>query len=814
MSFSEAGQKAARQFGFRFLAGISSALVTMTAFAVPPSCDGPFFVDAIADSAWVNIDLAPTAGTGGIRQALATARDMYPEQPVRIRLAPGFYADTTGAEIYSQRLLRSATTPVYLQATDPAPNATRLGHGINLLGVSYLAIEGVTIGPENVGAWNGTRHAEPLPLSAAAGIHVAGAARNGRTSALSGGSLNNAVYGQYEPAHHVLIRSVTVQNLYEPTDFDAETAEGYGADGIKFNQAEDVWVVDSRISQTTRHGIDNVGVHRAAFCRNTIARNGGGLGIEAKGGSTDVLYDSNVFHRVRRVELGGENTDVTYYFSLDGRLDYEALGTVARNNLIIDPREAALEFSGCASCVAVDNTIFFSATYQPPLSGADAAGGDAIRIHDSLLIGTADGAGSDCQTWDGTLNDYVTVSPCWGVGANSPAPINRILRTTDVTVRNNLFASAGAHFGHNYGGATVACPLNVLDGSALLQFNANHWWNAVSPLPAEGCSGLPEGAASIWSTSMATASPLLAVLNGTAAGQLDATSLASLAHTAAPALTPAAGSPLAARGVRHALSATVDARIFGRATMPTIGAIEIASASNPLGGLWSIDAERNGQPGRGFVIESRNGVLVMTVFAYDASGNSTFYQSAGASTNNTFSGTLDFFSGGTSFGATFSPATRAGSAGQVAVSFSDATHGTITFPGELPQAFSKFDWASPASANGFSPARGLWGIDAEMNGQPGRGFTIEAQGDTFVMTVFGYSDNGRGDFYQAVGPLAGQSFSGTLETFRNGTSFGAPWTPATSAGSRGGVTLRFSDATHGTITLPGEPARNISKFVW
>src|SRR3989338_4538805 len=138
------------------------------AMAALPSCDGPFFVDAIAEPAWTNIDLSPASGTSGIKQAFATARDTYPVQPVRIRLAPGIYEDDVGAEIYAQRLLRSATNPIYLQAVDPAPDATRIGHGINLLGVSYIAIEGVTIGPATVGAWNGSVHAAPLPLSATA----------------------------------------------------------------------------------------------------------------------------------------------------------------------------------------------------------------------------------------------------------------------------------------------------------------------------------------------------------------------------------------------------------------------------------------------------------------------------------------------------------------------------------------------------------------------------------------------------------------------------------------------------------------------
>ena len=536
------------------------------------SCDGPFFVDAIAESAWVNIDIFPASGTNGIRQALATARDTYPDQPVRIRLAPGVYEDNVGAEIYSQRLLRSAANPIYLQAIDPAPNATQLGHGLNLLGVSYIAIDGLTFGPATVGDWNGTQHAPPLPLQAAAGIHVAGAAKNGNANANSGGILNSAIYGQYEPSHHVLIRSVTIQNLFDPTDFDAETAQGFGADGIKFNQAEDVWVVDSRISQTTRHGIDNVGMHRAAFCRNVIAHNGGGLGIEAKGGSTDVLYDGNIFYRVRRVELGGENTDATYYFSLDGRWDYEALGTVARNNLIIDPRETALEFSGCAGCFAIGNSILFTSAYVPPLDGAEVAGGDAIRVHDSMTLGVSDGAGNDCQTWDAGLNDYVTVDPCWGVGASGPAPINRVLRTADATVQNNLFAAAGGHFGRGYGGATVACPLNVIDGNAALLFKANYWWNGASALPAEGCSALPVDTASIGAGGEVTASPLLAET------LLDTASLTGLVQTAALALTPGPNSPLAGRALAHAMAGATDARQHQRAEVPTIGAIELDSS--------------------------------------------------------------------------------------------------------------------------------------------------------------------------------------------------------------------------------------------
>lgn len=533
------------------------------------TCDDASFVDTIAESAWVNIDVTPAQGTAGIRNALRTAGTSHPNQPVRIRLAPGSYADNLGTEIYAQRLQRGATNPIWLKATNGHPNATRLGHGINLLGVSYVAIDGVTIGPDTVGAWNGATHADPQPLQAAAGIHVAGAAVDARTSAVGAGNqLNTAVYGRYEPSHHILVRRVTVQNLFNRDERDAETSESQGMDGMKFNQVQDLWVLDSAVRQTTRHGIDMVGVHRAAVCRSLIAQTGGGLGIEAKGGSVDVLYDSNSFWRVRRVELGGEDTDATYYFSLDGRYDYEALRTVARNNLIVDAREAALEFSGCLDCAAVGNTIVFSSGYQPPRDGDSIYGGDAIRVHDSRILGQADGAGSDCQFWDAQAQDYVTVDPCWGVGARAPAPINRVLRSDRLVIANNVFAALGGQFGSG-NGAVVPCPLNLVGGTATRQHDGNYWWNGGQPLPANGCAALSEGTRSKLPGQGATVSPV-------AGSAIDGGSLGRLGGTLVAALLPNTAAPLGAMAAPLATMAAHDrlgAPRGGTGSAASVGAI-------------------------------------------------------------------------------------------------------------------------------------------------------------------------------------------------------------------------------------------------
>lgn len=541
------------------LAALSTATVASAA-----GCHDTHFVDQVAESAWINIDVAPAAGTAGVRDALRRAQRDHPTQPVRIRLAPGFYADNLGTEIYAQGMARTAAAPLWLRASDQAPNATRLGHGINLLAVAYVAIEGVTIGPPAVGAWNGTRHADPQPLQAAAGIHVAGVAVDARRSAITAGGLDHGIYGRYAPSHHLLVRRVTVQNLFDPHERDGETSQSQSMDGMKFNQVQDLWVLDSTVDQTTRHGIDNVGVHRAAFCRNVVARSGGGLGIEAKGGSVDVLYESNTFYRVRRVELGGEDTDATYYFSADGRYDYEALRTVARNNLIVDAREAALEFSGCLDCAAIGNTILYSAGYQPPADEGRIYGGDAIRVHDSRLLAADDGAGNDCQTWDAAAQDYVTVDPCWGVGARAPAPVNRVLRTERATLIDNAFISERWLFGSG-GGDVVPCPLNLLGGQPQIAMDGNLWFNGGRALPAEGCSTLPEGARSRLPAAGATTLPV-------AGGTLDARSLAGVASSAISAAMPTAQSPLRQGAVAPAGRSALDR--LGAARSRAVGALE------------------------------------------------------------------------------------------------------------------------------------------------------------------------------------------------------------------------------------------------
>lgn len=108
-------------------------------------------------------------------------------------------------------------------------------------------------------------------------------------------------------------------------------------------------------------------------------------------------------------------------------------------------------------------------------------------------------------------------------------------------------------------------------------------------------------------------------------------------------------------------------------------------------------------------------------------------------------------------------------------------------------------WSMIAFA--VSPQPGLWWSPSES----GRGYAIDTQGSLLVMTMFGYDDAGRMQWYYADGPLlvGGARWSGTLLKLDNGQPLNAGYRPASIIGNDGLVTIDFFSKTTGRITLPG-----------
>ena len=123
--------------------------------------------------------------------------------------------------------------------------------------------------------------------------------------------------------------------------------------------------------------------------------------------------------------------------------------------------------------------------------------------------------------------------------------------------------------------------------------------------------------------------------------------------------------------------------------------------------------------------------------------------------------------------------------------------------------------ALPAvAAREFTPQAGLWMIPSENNGQPGRGFSLDVQGNTAFLQVFNYEKSGAATFHTAVGQLDdAAAMTVPLLRFKGGRSFGGPVQDAVADGTAGDVTVKFVDGLNGTVQFPGESEQPISRFL-
>lgn len=125
-------------------------------------------------------------------------------------------------------------------------------------------------------------------------------------------------------------------------------------------------------------------------------------------------------------------------------------------------------------------------------------------------------------------------------------------------------------------------------------------------------------------------------------------------------------------------------------------------------------------------------------------------------------------------------------------------------------ALSAFICAGSAWA--FMPQAGTWIVSAENTGQPGRGFGLDVQNNTLVMQMYGYEANGAPTFYLTAGTISNNTYSGQLNQYADGQSFGSDPHAGRETGSAGTVTMRFISGTKGYITFPGEGEKEMSRF--
>jgi hypothetical protein len=110
------------------------------------------------------------------------------------------------------------------------------------------------------------------------------------------------------------------------------------------------------------------------------------------------------------------------------------------------------------------------------------------------------------------------------------------------------------------------------------------------------------------------------------------------------------------------------------------------------------------------------------------------------------------------------------------------------------------------------PSMGLWYNPQES----GRGYDIDLQGDTMIVTTYVYDESHDPIWYLSSGTYDHETgvFTSTYDSYTGGQCFGCPYTaPTAHVGAGGPITITFHTNQSATITYPGGSS-DIVKFAY
>jgi hypothetical protein len=225
--------------------------------------------------------------------------------------------------------------------------------------------------------------------------------------------------------------------------------------------------------------------------------------------------------------------------------------------------------------------------------------------------------------------------------------------------------------------------------------------------------------------------------------------------------------------------------------------------AEPHNGWWWNPSES----GRGFFIEMTGGVMYLAGYFYDTDGRATWLSSGGPVTDlYSYRGTLQSYHDGQSVFGTYRPPAPAVDVGPVNVTFSDDTHGTLTWPGGTVQIERQqfgessdvvpFDPFTPV-APPVRPKTGWWWNSDES----GSGYSVEIQGNHLFVVAFMYTESGEPVWYFSAGPMSSPThFESDWLELSGGQTLGGPYRLPTSR-MLGRVTIDFAAQDSATIVF-------------
>jgi hypothetical protein len=217
--------------------------------------------------------------------------------------------------------------------------------------------------------------------------------------------------------------------------------------------------------------------------------------------------------------------------------------------------------------------------------------------------------------------------------------------------------------------------------------------------------------------------------------------------------------------------------------------------------------------GRGFSIESRGNKLFMAGYFYDVSGRATWMTSGGytALDGSLYNeGTLLSYVNGQTLTGSYKQPPLPTAGGTITLTFSDARHGTMFWPGGTV-AIERADTllGSATTQPAFVPENGWWWNANES----GRGYFMEFKNSFAFIASYMYDESGNPLWYLSSGNMPNaQVFQSNWTQYANGQTMTGAYKPPGAPAPAGSLSIQFSDAANATLTLPDNRKVAITRF--
>jgi hypothetical protein len=219
----------------------------------------------------------------------------------------------------------------------------------------------------------------------------------------------------------------------------------------------------------------------------------------------------------------------------------------------------------------------------------------------------------------------------------------------------------------------------------------------------------------------------------------------------------------------------------------------------PQSGFWQ---NPNEPGGRGVILEvNSSGNIFAATLLYDNTGRAVWYViDTGTAADGNQAGYLQQFVGGQHIDGEYREGAFLGFGGIAHFVFDSPTSGRMTWPGG-EMSIQRYDIIAGGVASGPSAGapRGSWWYNAAENG---RGYFLEAQGDSLYFAALMYDDLGQATWYHSRGRMVTSSFyQGQMnQPYGGQTMSGESSAPAAQNFSVGNITVQFTSDSTAVLT--------------